>query len=305
MLGHAAAEAGAKVDAEAEAKAMIWRKRRTTIPVLRFSGPIGLAVPLRPGLSLATVTGAIEKAFAIKRSPAVAIAINSPGGSPVQSRLIYARVRALAEERKKTVYTFIEDVGASGGYMLALAGDEIWADPTSIVGSIGVISAGFGFHKAIARLDIERRIYRAGAHKVELDPFEPAKPEAVERLKAIQREIHETFKAMVRERRAGRIEGDGEALFDGRVWTGTQACELGLIDGLGDLRTTMRERFGEDVRLKPVGVRRGWLPRRLAGGRLWLRGDRLDDYGGGEPFGFAGDLLGAIEARTLWARYGF
>ena len=150
------------------------------VPVLRFTGPIGVAVPLRPGLSIAHAAGAIEKAFEMSKCPAVAIVINSPGGSAVQSNLIFRRIRQLAEEKKKTVYIFCEDVAASGGYYLAVAGDEIYADASSIVGSIGVIFSGFGFVKAIEKLGIERRVYTAGIAKDALDPFRPERPEEVE-----------------------------------------------------------------------------------------------------------------------------
>jgi len=233
----------------------------------------------------------------------VAILINSPGGSPVQSRLIYQRIRDLAEEKQKPVHVFIEDIGASGGYMLALAGDQIWADPTSIVGSIGVISASFGLDKAIAKLGIERRVYTAGTNKMSLDPFQPEKADDIERLKSLQLDIHEVFKDMVRERRAGRLGPDDDALFDGRVWSGREAAELGLIDGLANMRTKMRALYGDKVQLKLIAPRRGWLQRRLGVVALSLRGFGLGHDDATSP-GFAGDLLSAIEARALWAKFG-
>ncbi len=202
-----------------------------TIPVIRLAGAIGMATPLRPGLSLATLAAAIERAFDFDTAPAVALIINSPGGSPVQSRLIVGRIRALAEERNKKVYVFIEDVAASGGYLLALAGDEINADASSIVGSIGVITAGFGLDKAIARLGIDRRVYTAGEFKMSLDPFQPEKPDEVARLKALQRDIHADFIALVKARRGDRLKG-GDELFTGEIWSGNGALATGLVDGL-------------------------------------------------------------------------
>jgi signal peptide peptidase SppA len=283
---------------------MAWfRSGGPTIPVLRFAGPIGLVTPLRPGLTATGVASAIERAFSIRNAPAVAVLINSPGGSPVQSHLIFKRIRALAEEKSKPVYVFAEDVAASGGYMLALAGDEIYADPSSILGSIGVVSAGFGLDKAIGRYGIERRVYTAGEHKMALDPFQPEKPDEVARLKALQREVHEGFIALVRERRGARLRGEPGELFTGAIWSGRRALELGLIDGLSDVRSKMRELFGEKVRLKLCAQEGGWLRRRLS----WP--------GMGNPFpapgspllmtGIADDLISAIEARALWQRIGF
>ena len=207
------------------------------VPVLRFSGPIGMATPLRPGLSIGQAASAIEKAFELSKIPAVAVVVNSPGGSPVQSSLIFRRIRQLAEEKKKTVYVFCEDVAASGGYYLALAGDEIYADPSSIIGSIGVIFAGFGLDKAIAKLGIERRVYTAGEQKDALDPFRPEKPADIERIKNVQRDVHDVFIGIVKERRAGRLTGADAELFSGAFWSGPKALELGLIDGISDVRT--------------------------------------------------------------------
>jgi signal peptide peptidase SppA len=271
------------------------------VPVLRFSGPIGLATPLRPGLMLATAATAIEHAFSLSKLPTVAIIINSPGGSPVQSHLIYRRLRQLAQERKKKVYVFCEDVAASGGYFLALAGDEIFADPSSIIGSIGVISASFGLDKAIAKLGIERRVYTAGACKATLDPFQPEKAEDIERLRAIQEDVHEVFIGTVKDRRGTRLKGPDSELFSGAFWSAAKALELGLIDGVTDLRSKMRELHGEKVKLRPVPlVVGGWLTRlrRLPSlSRVGVEGDPL-------PLALADDLVSAIEARALWSRYG-
>jgi signal peptide peptidase SppA len=270
------------------------------VPVLRFSGPIGMVTPLRPGLSIAHAAGAIEKAFELSRCPAVAIVINSPGGSAVQSSLLFRRIRQLAEEKKKVVYAFCEDIAASGGYYLALAGDEIYADPSSIVGSIGVIFSGFGFDKAIDKLGIERRVYTAGANKDALDPFRPERAEDVERIKNVQRDVHDVFIGIVKERRAGRLAGQDGELFSGAFWSGPKALELGLIDGISDVRSKMREIYGDKVRLKVVPLEKGGLLGRLrrsssTSGYEELTGGRL---------AFGADLISAIEARALWSRFG-
>src|SRR3954454_1103361 len=221
-----------------------WRQKGTVVPALRLSGVIG-SMPLRGGgLTLSSLERQIEALFAPKDAPAAVLLLNSPGGSPVQSSLIAQRIRALAEEKKRPVYAFVEDVAASGGYWLACAADEIYADPASIVGSIGVVSAGFGFPNALARYGIERRVHTSGTRKAMLDPFQPENDDDVIRLKAIQAEIHDAFKSMVRSRRGERLKGTDDELFTGEFWTGARARELGLIDGLGDLRSIMRGRFG-------------------------------------------------------------
>jgi signal peptide peptidase SppA len=277
--------------------------RRPVVPVLRFTGPIGMATPLRPGLALSTVAGAIEKAFSASKLPTVAILINSPGGSPVQSHLIYKRIRQLASEKKKRVYVFCEDVAASGGYFLALAGDEIYADPSSIVGSIGVISAGFGFDKAIEKLGIDRRVYTSGATKSILDPFKPEKPGDVEHLKSIQRDVHDSFISIVKERRGARLNAPDEELFNGAFWTGPKAVKLGLIDGIADVRSKMRELHGETVRLRVIAIGGGGLLARLrrpAGFSLRAAAEGPSTLGAA----VAADVISAIEARALWSRFG-
>lgn len=278
-----------------------WRAERPLVPVVRLAGAIGAASPLRPGLSLATLAETLERAFSMSGAKAVAIAVNSPGGSPVQSALIFKRIRALAEEKELPVYVFAEDVAASGGYMLACAGDEIWADDSSIIGSIGVISAGFGFVEAIGKLGVERRVYTAGENKMILDPFQPEKPGDVERLKALQAEVHESFKALVRERRGSRLKGDEDELFSGAFWAGRQARDRGLIDGLGDMRSVMRDKLGEKVRLKMVQPQRNWLKPRI--GADTAVGD-LRDMLTGAPRSLATDLLATLEERALWQRFG-
>ena len=277
--------------------------RRPVVPVLRFVGPIGMATPLRPGIALATVAAAIEKAFSASKLPTVAILINSPGGSPVQSHLIFKRIRQLAQERDKRVYVFCEDVAASGGYFLALAGDEIYADPSSIVGSIGVISAGFGFDKAIEKLGIERRVYTSGATKSILDPFKAEKAEDVERLKAIQRDVHESFIGIVKQRRGARLAAPDDELFSGAFWAGPKAVQLGLIDGVVDVRTKMRELHGEKVRLRVVPVGGGGLLSRLRRSPGFSLGGAVEMpslWGASLP----GDVISALETRALWSRFG-
>jgi signal peptide peptidase SppA len=277
-----------------------WVRRGPLIPVLRFSGAIGMVTPLRPGLSLSTSASAIEKAFSMRGAKAVAIQINSPGGSAVQSMMIYRRIRALAAEKDLKVYVFAEDVAASGGYLLALAGDEIYADASSIIGSIGVITATFGLNELISKIGVERRVYTAGASKDTLDMFLPEKPDDVERIKAIQSDVHRAFIDLVKTRRGAKIDKAGETLFNGEFWTGQKALELGLIDGLADLRTKMRELYGDEVRLKLVAPSTSWLRRRRG---VFAEGGAFEF--GFSPGGLAADVISAIEARALWSRFGF
>jgi signal peptide peptidase SppA len=275
-------------------------KRAPVVPVLRFSGAIGVVTPLRPGITLSTSASAIEKAFSMRGAKAVAIQINSPGGSAVQSMLIFKRIRALAAEKNLKVYIFAEDVAASGGYLLALAGDEIYADPSSIIGSIGVITATFGVNELIEKIGVQRRVYTAGESKDILDPFLPEKPSDVERIKALQRDVHQAFIDLVKTRRGSRLDKADVNLFTGEFWSGKKALELGLIDGLSDLRGKMRELYGDDVRLKLVMPSTSWLRRRRS---IFAEGGAFE-YGL-SPGGFAADLISAIEARALWSRFGF
>jgi serine protease SohB len=274
--------------------------RGTVIPVVRLTGTIGAVTPLRPGLSLAGVANALERAFDVEDAPAVAIQVNSPGGSPVQSRLIHDRIRALATENSKKVFVFAEDVAASGGYMIACAGDEIYADPSSLIGSIGVVSAGFGFVDLIHKLGIERRVYTSGENKFSLDPFKPENPEEVARLKRIQEVVHEEFIALVNERRSGKLSSAHDQLFTGEFWSGRQALELGLLDGIMDIRTKMRALYGEDVKLKLVSIERGLFRRRAAPGVFSSAG--LGDWASGSNI--ARDAISALEERAVWARFG-
>lgn len=270
--------------------------RKPVVPVLRFSGPIGMATPLRPGLSLASYAGAIEKAFSLSKLPAVAIVINSPGGSPVQSNLIFNRLRQMAAEKEKRVYVFCEDVAASGGYFLAIAGDEIYADPSSIIGSIGVVSRSFGFVDLLQRLGVERRVYTAGADKNQLDPFLPEDADDVARLKAIQQDVHDVFIGLVKERRLGKLKAPDAELFSGAFWSASKATDFGLIDGIADLRSKMRQMFGDTVRLKVVEPEKAGLLSRLR------RAPGASGLGNG--LAFADDLVSAMEARSLWSRFG-
>lgn len=270
--------------------------RKPVVPVLRFSGPIGMATPLRPGLSLASYAGAIEKAFALSKLPAVAIVINSPGGSPVQSNLLFNRLRQMAAEKEKRVYVFCEDVAASGGYFLAIAGDEIYADPSSIIGSIGVVSRSFGFVDLLQRLGVERRVYTAGADKNQLDPFLPEDADDVARLKAIQQDVHDVFIGLVKERRLGKLKAPDAELFSGAFWSASKATDFGLIDGITDVRSKMRQLFGDKVKLKVVEPEKAGLLSRLR------RAPGASGLGNG--LAFADDLVSAVEARSLWSRFG-
>ncbi len=275
-----------------------WRGGVPVVPVVRLTGVIGFSTPLRPGLSLAGTARMLDRAFAARNAAAVAIVINSPGGSAVQSHLIFRRIRELADEKNRRVMAFIEDAGASGGYMIACADDEIVADPNSIVGSIGVVGGTFGFDKAIAKLGIERRLYTAGEHKAMLDPFLPENAGDVERLKNLQREIHDDFIALVKSRR-GKLNGEESELFSGAYWTGRRALELGLVDAIGDLRSVLRARFGDKVMTPLIAAERGWFGRRIPGigGASTGANELLQG-------GLAADIISTLEARAIWARYG-
>jgi signal peptide peptidase SppA len=281
------------------------RRARPTVAVLRLDGVIGSIGPLRRGLSLTSLAGPIERAFKFRGLKAVALAINSPGGSPVQTAMIARRLRALADEAGIPVFAFAEDVAGSGGYWLACAADEIFADENSIIGSIGVRSGGFGFAGFIKRFGIERRLYTAGERKAMLDPFLREDADDVTRLGAIHQDVHESFKSLVRTRRAGKLKAPEDALFSGEFWTGRRALELGLIDGIGDLRSVMRERFGHRVRLRPVSARRTWR-RRFAfgadGAGAWAPvSARL---GAADPGAWTAELIAGLEERMLWSRFG-
>ena len=265
-------------------------RRGPVVPVIRLSGVIVSGGLLgRAGLSIETTAPLLARAFAQRGAKAVALAINSPGGSPVQSALIAQRIRLLAREKNLPVIAFVEDVAASGGYWLACAADEIVADAASIVGSIGVISAGFGFKDLITKMGIERRVHTSGENKSMLDPFRDEKPEDVERLKRLQAEIHDGFKDWVRERRGAKLKGEESMLFSGEFWTAKRGLEFGLVDSLGELRSVLQARYGEKVHLPVIAPRRRLLSR-------FGLGSGIDSIG---P-----TMLAALEERAHWQRFG-
>ncbi len=269
-----------------------FRRMQPLVAVVRLSGAIGAVSPFRAGLSLTALAPTLEEAFSMPSIKAVALVINSPGGSAVQSHLIFKRIRALAAEKKVPVFAFTEDAAASGGYMIAAAADEIFADPSSIVGSIGVVASGFGFDRLIERFGIERRVYTAGEEKAMLDPFQPERPEDVDRLKRMQALVHAHFIALVKDRRGMRLKGDDATLFTGAFWAGAEALELGLVDGIGDIRGVMRERFGDKVKLRLVERSKGFGLGRLIG--------KPFPSSAVDPAAF----IGAVEDRALWSRFG-
>lgn len=281
-------------DGQIEAPKRPWYRRifgdgGPVVPVVRLQGVI--SQELKPGrLNIASVAPLLEKAFRIKKSPAVAIIVNSPGGSPVQSRLIAQRIRQLADQHEKKVLVFVEDAAASGGYFIATAGDEIIADPSSLVGSIGVIMASFGFVDAIAKLGVERRLYTAGKSKSTLDPFLPEKAEDVERIKGLELDIHEVFIDYVKSRRADKIKLSDDEIYTGEFWTAKRGLAIGLVDSLGDLHGTLRERFGKTVTIKSIAPKRGLL--------------QLPNFGLSASGDIAGDLMAKIEDRAIWSRLG-
>jgi len=278
-----------------------FRRGTAVVPVVRLSGVIGAVTPLRPGMTLAALARLLERAFSFRNAKAVALLINSPGGSPVQSRQIYLRIRQLSAEKQLPVLAFVEDVAASGGYMIACAADEIFCDPSSILGSIGVVGGSFGLQELIRKIGVERRLYTAGEHKAMLDPFLPENPDDVARLKAIQREIHAIFIQLVKKSRGARLKGADDVLFTGEYWAGETAVSLGLADAVGDLRSTLRARYGEKV-LTPLiapasGVLGGLFGRRAPGAGALAALDGAT--------GLPDELISALESRAIWAKFGF
>jgi signal peptide peptidase SppA len=278
-----------------------FRRGAAVVPVVRLSGVIGAVTPLRQGMTLAGVARMLERAFAMTNAKAVALLINSPGGSPVQSRQIYLRIRQLAAEKKLPVLVFVEDVAASGGYMIACAGDEIFCDPSSILGSIGVVGGSFGLTELIKKVGVERRLYTAGSHKAMLDPFLPENPDDVARLKTIQREIHAIFIALVKQSRGARLKGPDDELFTGEYWAGETSVSLGLADAIGDLRSTLRARYGEKVQTPLIapasGLLASLLGRKSAGAGAMAALDGVSSL--------PDELISALERRAIWARFGF
>ena len=271
------------------------RNPKPVVAVLRLQGVIGtMGGPARRGLNAASLVRSIERAFSLSNLKAVALQINSPGGSPAQSSLIFKRIRAMALEKDVPVFAFAEDVAASGGYMLACAADEIYADESSVIGSIGVISAGFGFVDLMEKAGVERRVHTAGKSKSMLDPFQKEKPQDVKRLKSLQGDIYEMFTDLVKSRRGEKLQGSDDKLFSGEFWTGKRALKYGLIDGIGELTSVMQERYGDKIVFRPIAERKSWLTERLG----VQAGPRVDVNS------WAGELFAAIEERALWTRYG-
>lgn len=274
-----------------------FRNTNVEIPVVRLHGAImSGGNQFSKNLNLAGVAELLDRAFADKSAPAVAFSINSPGGSPVQSRQIHNRIRQLADEKDKKVIMFVEDVAASGGYMIACAGDEIYVDPSSIVGSIGVVSGGFGFPELLKKIGVERRVYTAGQNKATLDPFMPEKKADIDRLKKLQLEIHQVFIDMVKASRGDRLS-DSKEMFTGAFWTGMQGKELGLVDDIGDMRVVLKEKFGDKTELKLIAAKRGFFGGRSQGGVSTMIADNLGSN-------LSHGLANTIEERALWAQFG-
>ena len=263
-------------------------KKKKIIAHIKLNGVIGNAGKFKQGIDFAGQEEIIEKAFSLKKGNVVAITINSPGGSPVQSHLIYKFIRAQAKKNKKKVIVFAEDVAASGGYLIACAGDEIYANSSSIIGSIGVIYSSFGFTELIKKIGVERRVHTAGKNKSSLDPFQEEKSEDIERLKNIQLDLHKDFIKVVEESRGVKLKTDGIELFSGEFWAGSKAKDLGLIDGLGNANEILKEKFGEDIVIKKFEKSKGWLSKKLSSSS-----NQIDQ------------LANILEERSIWQRYGF
>lgn len=278
------------------------RKTDTIIPVVQMHGAImANSSPMRQNLSLASVAGPLQRAFDMKDAPIVAISVNSPGGSPAQSRMIYSRIRDLAEEKQKRVLIFVEDVAASGGYMIALAGDEIIADETSIIGSIGVVASMFGFVEAMQKLGVERRVYTAGKNKVGLDPFQPVKKSDIAHVKMLQEDIHEIFINMVKDRRGDKLADDPD-IFSGMYWTGRPAKERGLIDSFGHISSVLKERYGKKTKLVLMQSKKNFFGRPVSSidSALSSKATLGTDIANTLPASIGAEA----DERALWARYG-
>ena len=276
------------------------RKTDVVIPVVKMHGAIMAgSSPMRQNLSLASVAGPLKRAFDVKEAPVVAISVNSPGGSPAQSRMIYSRIRELADEKGKRVLIFVEDVAASGGYMIALAGDEIIADETSIVGSIGVVASMFGFVEAMKKVGVERRVYTAGKNKVGLDPFQPVKKSDIDHVKLLQADIHEIFIDMVKDRRGAKLSNDPD-IFTGMYWTGRPAKEKGLIDGFGHMSSVLKERYGKKTKLVLMQAKKNFLGRPVPSVEL----SSLESIGTQIAQNLPGSVIDEATERSLWSKYG-
>ena len=263
-------------------------KKKKVIAQLKLSGVIGNAGKFKQGIDFAGQEELIKKAFSLKKANCVAITINSPGGSPVQSHLIYSFIRQQAKKNNKQVIVFAEDVAASGGYLIACAGDEIYANSSSIIGSIGVIYSSFGFTELIKKIGVERRVHTAGRNKSTLDPFLEEKNEDIERLKNIQLDLHKDFIEVVENSRSDKLKKDsGIELFSGEFWSGRKAKELGLIDGIGNADNILKEKFGDDVIIKKFEKQKGWIAKKLS------------------SESHTDKVISIIEERSIWQRYGF
>ena len=271
--------------------------KKKIIPVVHISGVIGNIGGLRNGVTISSVENLLEKAFKIKNVPAVAIIINSPGGSPVQSSLIYKRIRSLASKKKVKVIFFVEDVAASGGYYIACAGDEIYVDENSIIGSIGVIYASFGFEKLIKKYGIERRIFTTGKYKSILDSFQKQKLSDVKKLKSVQMEIFKNFKNVVLESRNRKINRKNQNIFSGGFWVGKEAIKLGLVDGIGDLKTTMEKKFGKKLKYLVIKPKKSFVKSILS--KSFFSKEFVDTKK------IISDIIAYMESRNIWGRYGF
>ena len=262
-------------------------KKKKVIPHVRLTGIIGSAGKFKQGMELASQRDILKKAFSVKKITHVAISINSPGGSPVQSHLIYSYIRQLAEKNKVKVIVFAEDVAASGGYLIACAGDEIYANSSSIIGSIGVIYSSFGFTELIKKIGVERRVHTAGKNKSTLDPFLDEKKEDIERLKNIQLDLHKDFINVVEKSRGVKLKKSEVELFSGEFWSGSKAKDLGLIDNIGNANQILREKFGEDVIIKKFEKSKGWLSKKLSSSNNYI-----DQF------------ANKLDEKSIWQRYG-
>ena len=264
-------------------------KKKIIIPHIRLSGVIGSAGRFKQGIDFSGQQEIIKKAFSIKKAKNIAISINSPGGSPVQSHLIHDYIKQLAKKNKKKVIVFAEDVAASGGYLIACAGDEIYANSSSIVGSIGVISASFGFQDAIKKIGVQRRVYTAGKNKSTLDPFQEEKEEDIERIKKLQLELHSDFIEVVKKSRGLKLKDpEKNNTFTGEFWTGSSSMKLGLIDGIGNAEQILREKFGEDIVIKKLEKQKSFIEKKLSSSIV----NQIDN------------IASVIEERALWQKFG-
>ena len=262
-------------------------RKKKIIPHIKLSGVIGNVGKFKQGIDFSGQEEIISKAFALKKAPCVAITVNSPGGSPVQSHLIYNFIKQQAKKNKKKVIVFAEDVAASGGYLIACAGDEIYANSSSIIGSIGVIYSSFGFTELIKKIGVERRVHTAGKNKSTLDPFQEEKKEDIERLKNIQLDLHKDFIEVVEKSRGSKLKRNEVELFSGEFWSGRKAKDLGLIDGVGDANQILREKFGENVVIKKFEKSKSWLSKKLSSSN-----DHVDQF------------MNLLDEKSIWQRYG-